>query len=445
MSDVTLTSSMRANLLSLQNTQTLFDTTSQRLATGRKVNSVLDDAVKFFTADALNQRASLLNERKADIGSAVQAVTAATKGIEAIKTSVQQLKSLVSQARSALSSENGATTRASIATQYNEVLQQIDYLVQDASYNGTNFLQKDAVTNALTTLQVYFNEESSTSLSITGFDGSAQGLGVTKGGVPTVTASAAGANQTVSFGTGNTVTKELLGGSVVSFGGVTIDQAADGSLAITAADGSVTNIAAGAALATSTFAAADGVVGVSKTAGNALTVYYSNDGAAPNAVGEISYSATWVASGDTTATLTVENGTTDDTYGFVADNGSAVAYTGNAGTATAVGAFFATADYTATDFDTTTELNALDTALNAALTTLQAEASKLSGNVGILQTRDNFLSELVNTLATGADKLTLADINEEGANLLSLQTQQQLGVTSLSLASQAQQGVLRLF
>ena len=62
-----------------------------------------------------------------------------------------------------------------------------------------------------------------------------------------------------------------------------------------------------------------------------------------------------------------------------------------------------------------------------------------------LTIRDNFLDQLKNVLREGADKLTVADQNEEGANLLSLQTRQQLGVISLSLANQSQQAILRLF
>jgi flagellin len=65
--------------------------------------------------------------------------------------------------------------------------------------------------------------------------------------------------------------------------------------------------------------------------------------------------------------------------------------------------------------------------------------------LSIIQTRIDFTTDMVNTLKEGADKLTLADINEEGANMLMLQTREQLGTTSLSLASQAAQGVLRLF
>ena len=62
-----------------------------------------------------------------------------------------------------------------------------------------------------------------------------------------------------------------------------------------------------------------------------------------------------------------------------------------------------------------------------------------------MENRENFTTELINTLQAGADKLTLADMNEEGANMLALQTRQQLATNSLSLASQASQAVLRLF
>ena len=62
-----------------------------------------------------------------------------------------------------------------------------------------------------------------------------------------------------------------------------------------------------------------------------------------------------------------------------------------------------------------------------------------------MQNRQNFTKQMINTLQTGADELTLADTNEEGANMLALQTRQQLSITALSLASQSNQAVLRLF
>jgi flagellin-like hook-associated protein FlgL len=94
---------------------------------------------------------------------------------------------------------------------------------------------------------------------------------------------------------------------------------------------------------------------------------------------------------------------------------------------------------------TTTEINALIGDLDTALATLRSQASTLGANVATLQTRLDFTSTYVNTLESGAGKLTLADINTEGANLLALQTRQQLGINSLSFAGQAEQSILSLF
>lgn len=85
------------------------------------------------------------------------------------------------------------------------------------------------------------------------------------------------------------------------------------------------------------------------------------------------------------------------------------------------------------------------TQVRDALETVRAFGTTLANDLAIIQTREQFTSDLINTLNEGSDKLTVADQNEEGAKLLSLQTRQQLGVTSLSLASQSQQSILRLF
>jgi hypothetical protein len=85
------------------------------------------------------------------------------------------------------------------------------------------------------------------------------------------------------------------------------------------------------------------------------------------------------------------------------------------------------------------------TALDAATTTLSSNSSSLASNLSIITVRQDFSTNMENTLTTGADDLTLADTNEEGANMLMLQTRQSLGVTALSLSSQAAQSVLKLF
>jgi hypothetical protein len=90
-------------------------------------------------------------------------------------------------------------------------------------------------------------------------------------------------------------------------------------------------------------------------------------------------------------------------------------------------------------------IDSYGTAVRDALEEVRAFGTTLANDLAIIQTREQFTSDLINTLNEGSDKLTVADQNEEGAKLLSLQTRQQLGVTSLSLASQSQQSILRLF
>ena len=82
------------------------------------------------------------------------------------------------------------------------------------------------------------------------------------------------------------------------------------------------------------------------------------------------------------------------------------------------------------------------TILDNAVSRLRSQAAKLGTNVAILETRLDFTETYVNTLEGGSDKLTLADLNEEGANLIALQTRQQLGIQSLSIAGQQQQAIL---
>ena len=100
---------------------------------------------------------------------------------------------------------------------------------------------------------------------------------------------------------------------------------------------------------------------------------------------------------------------------------------------------------TAGDFASSTTLETRLTGLQDALGTLRSQASAFGSNLSIVENREEFTKATINTLQSGADNLTLADLNEEGANLLALQTRQQLSTTALSLAAQADQNVLRLF
>jgi len=104
-----------------------------------------------------------------------------------------------------------------------------------------------------------------------------------------------------------------------------------------------------------------------------------------------------------------------------------------------------TIDAAAGNWATSTNIADAQTDLTSASNKLRAESKNLANNLNIITTRQNFTDAMIGTLQTGADNLTLADMNQEGANMLMLQTRQNLGTTALSLSSQAAQSVLRLF
>src|SRR5712672_4600371 len=98
MSGIVLSHSVRQNLLSLQSTADLLDTTQTRLATGNKVNSALDNPTSYFTASALNSRASDLGNLLDSVSNAVQTIQAANDGITSITKLVESAQATAQQA-----------------------------------------------------------------------------------------------------------------------------------------------------------------------------------------------------------------------------------------------------------------------------------------------------------------------------------------------------------
>ena len=168
MQPITLTSGMRANLVNLQNTNSLLELTQKRLASGKKVNSALDDPVAYFTAVAHEQRAGDLAARKDEMSEAVQTVKAADAGIQSINTLIAAARSLASSALSA-----DSTTATTLMNQFNTVRTQIDEMAADSGYKGVNLLGGTSVS-----LTVKFDETGASKLGITGFDGSTAGLSI---------------------------------------------------------------------------------------------------------------------------------------------------------------------------------------------------------------------------------------------------------------------------
>ncbi|HML13681.1 MAG TPA: flagellin [Xanthobacteraceae bacterium] len=97
--DIVLSSGIRANLLSLQNTASLINTTQEDLSTGLKVNSALDNPIAYFTASSLNATATNLGNLLDAVSNAVQTVQAANNGITSITKLVQSAQALIQQAQ----------------------------------------------------------------------------------------------------------------------------------------------------------------------------------------------------------------------------------------------------------------------------------------------------------------------------------------------------------
>jgi len=156
--NVTLTSGMRANLFSLQQTSTLMETTQTRLSSGKRVNSALDDPINFFAAQGHTQRANDLAMRKDEMSEAIQTIKAANNGLEAMTDMIASAKSL---AQSAMAT-NDTTERATLQSQYEEMLGQISDIIDDSGYKGTNLL--DSTNNQ--EIVVAFDESGESTLTV---------------------------------------------------------------------------------------------------------------------------------------------------------------------------------------------------------------------------------------------------------------------------------------
>jgi flagellin-like hook-associated protein FlgL len=139
--DIPLTSGIRGNLLLLQSTQTLLDRTQQRLSTGNKINSALDGPVAYFAAKGLNTRSDDLSALKDSIGQSVSTIQTANQAASTISDYLDQAQALINQASQNLGSDQDSINlRKSLAQQFNTLLDQINKLAQDASYNGKNLV-----------------------------------------------------------------------------------------------------------------------------------------------------------------------------------------------------------------------------------------------------------------------------------------------------------------
>ena len=164
MSNIVLSPGVRSNLLQLQQTADLITTTQTKLATGKRVNSALDNPINYFTAQGLTNRAKDLNSLLDTMSTGINTIQAANNGITAITKLVQSAQSLVTQAQQT----SDSTVRANLATQYDSIRTQIDQLAGDSGLNGVNLLGGSDLTITL-------NEDGSSKVIVSGVDDSSAG------------------------------------------------------------------------------------------------------------------------------------------------------------------------------------------------------------------------------------------------------------------------------
>ena len=165
--DISLSASSRNALLSLQQNSALSERTQNRLSTGQRVSSASDDAVAYFQAKSLSDRAVDFTSRKLQIDQGVSALSASIKATDSIDKLMKQLKGVANSARGASAAE-----RAAASENFKEIGKQIAQLAKDATYQGLNLL-----TSTSAELRVEFSERSASLMKIKGFGLVATGAG----------------------------------------------------------------------------------------------------------------------------------------------------------------------------------------------------------------------------------------------------------------------------
>ena len=408
MSDIVLSASVRQNLLSLQSTAQLLATTQNRLSTGNKVNSALDNPTNFFTAQGLNNRASDINNLLDGIGNGVQVLQAANTGITSLQKLVDTAKSIANQV---LQAPAGYSTKANVTTAAPTGLGPLATpgLDTDLTNAGTNSLQGQALTFKTST--------GTLSLTISNVAGA--------GNVNSIDAlntalSAGGVGLTASFNAAGTITFTS-----------TNDNAAqvitNTGTAPTVAD--AVDISGGAAITGLTVNAAVADPASQTIRANLVSQYNNIITQITTTSQDASFNGINLLNGDDLKLTFNETGKSTLTIKGVTFNAAGL------GLASLT---------SGTDFLDNGSTKVTITALSSASDTLRSQASALGSNLSVVQIRQDFNKNLINVLQTGAANLTLADTNEEAANSQALSTRQSIAVSALALANQSQQSVLQL-
>ncbi|KJC55678.1 hypothetical protein UP10_38790, partial [Bradyrhizobium sp. LTSPM299] len=396
MSDLVLSASVRQNLLSLQSTADLLSTTQNRLATGKKVNSALDNPTNYFTAQSLDNRASDINNLLDGIGNGVQILQAANTGITSLQKLVDTAKSIASQV---LQSPVGYSTKANVdvtgtgagtgttvATDLNA-----------GKLGGSVITFKTATGSLAVTVGSSFSTGAGTA-TVQTLD---QLNSVLASNGVAVSASLSATADTLTF----TSTNDAASQTITKTGTAPTGEGVDIAGTTTATVGTVN-----AAVSDPTSQA---------TRANLVSQYNVIIQQITTTAQDSSFNGVNLLNGDNLKLTFNETGKSTLNISGVTFNAGGLGL----GSLTA-----------GTDFLDSTSANAIVAKLGSASDTLRSEASSLGSNLSVVQIRQDFNKNLINVLQTGSSNLTLADTNEEAANSQALSTRQSIAVSALALA-----------
>jgi flagellin-like hook-associated protein FlgL len=389
MSNVALSKGVRENLLSLQNTAASMGVTQHRLATGKKVNSALDNPQNFFVSQGLSNRAADLSTLLDDMGQGVQTLGAANNGVTAIAKLVASAQATLRQVQQTI--------------------------LTHAALTGSK---------ALTETQT--------------LDGN---LGLNAGDKLEVTVGTGSSAKTASYSVvaGDTV-KDLVDALNTGLSTSGKAEVAGGKLVIGAADAADLSVKFTKASAGPNATTGAELFGQDLTAGitakasgydtrQKLAAQYDDLlTQIDQLAGDAGYNGVNLLGGDDLKITFNEGASSAQLIKGVRLDAAGLKLSASAG-----------------GFGSDADVASTISALGDASTQLRTQASTFGSNLLILQNRQDFTKAMIGTLQGGSDNLTLADTNEEAANLLALQTRQQLSQSALSMAAQADQSVLKLF
>jgi flagellin-like hook-associated protein FlgL len=457
MSEIALNSGIRTSLSSLKSTSSLLEKTTERLSTGKKVASAVDNPTNYFAAENYNDAASALDARLDSMSESVQRINAADNGVTSMKAYLSQMKGIVNDAMS----NTDAGERRSLGEQFNELVTQIRDTAQDSDYGGINLLYN----NASTTVEFAEGIGEST-LELKGFNISAASGEVDANGEIAASGVSSGTNAyALTFDASGS---DVVGIKSAGASDPEVEYATDFGTAVD----SVTSTAATYATNDDFTAKAATLTAIESAIGDAITEANNIAGSEVYSWDSSSGLATSGTDGsDVSTEMAALLQDLDDVYDAV------VATTEDSGNAGEITDAEATAVTTATEVVTTattgtkdvfdakvessytsaddweidwggddyqTTLNSVISSIEDMESALSTQASKLANNLAIITERQDFTQNRIDILETGADNLTLADMDEEGANLLALQTSSSLATQALSIASSQAQNVLQI-